>query len=1115
MKLSDVNPDILKKESDKALLNTHFHFTMLYQLWKRGEKGLDVQALKKAHDMVVDELDRRGVSKKALHTTPTVVKEDLAPVLPSGEDSGKGRITLGDLPDFKDFYLDDVFVYLIGQMVEGGSSINDVDFLIKWPQETPDILKIPVDFRLARQFSPEMRDRLHFCYDQYHAPFTSCIPLYRLKVERINPQMIPIMAGKKREEKETAYAQAEISEKQDKIEPLRFFYPQKTGHPAIVVSKEFKGKWNIPEVVETMKSKLPLVVEKKYDGMRAVIFKDKDKVAIITDGGSNITDRLPKTIEELKNFPEQVVMDSELEYWLDSKHQPREEVASTLMGGEALDEDFVTLNVFDLLFLDGKDLHIQPASERRKTLEGLPFKQSELEWKKSNAHLNLIPSMEVKTEKELEDALRIVTTAKASEGSVLRKPDVGYVLTGTTPKMWKAKKYASLNVIVWKRNETATPGTYNYNYAISVPVSKFDPKSSVDIKGEKFSKAGTSYATTEKLDEGNVFKLFFHTFNLYTDPDTGLVSGHFYEPVYGGKQAVVQPDSIDTAEKIASDAGLLSYKAGQQSFREAVQTLWVSFLGTKGHIEEETPQHKMHTAVLLNYSGHSGLLDFGKLWQGKFQKLVSGVRPSWIALTHAHPDHVGGLEGEEIDIPVYMTEETDKLLAPDKYKIKTRIILKPHTKVKIDDSVSIQAVPVSHSVVAPATGFKFYVESDDGREYVIGFFPDMLEIDTVELEGIDVYVGDGASPFRSILRHVTDGMEDVGHASMTQQLNWLVQAGVHTAIFIHRGRQSLVIPDQKLIDILKEKGFNNKEIILPDDGETISITDHAVKDALYLSIPHGELIWNGDKTLIVKSKKFNVAGKTYFLASDLVYGAIRLKEPYQISLEEFEVLRSKHRISEAERMNWWPNTTTFWAYEIEDFFPWKHPRKYQYVKGVQTFIRDLKLLESLSYTMLIAKGGADSGNIGHFGRIGEVGGSTSSPTTSTEIRSLAAKKSYNPATREKQLIATAKEKEVAKHLGGKHMLDNEPFDVLHTDKGIGIEVKTIVAGKNPKITMHPDSLRRKIEFAKKNKLKAVWTIVHDVRGGAKDLYVKKGVGSFNLSAMTKVTPKELKGLIGV
>ncbi len=119
--------------------------------------------------------------------------------------------------------------------------------------------------------------------------------------------------------------------------------------------------------------------------------------------------------------------------------------------------------------------------------------------------------------------------------------------------------------------------------------------------------------------------------------------------------------------------------------------------------------------------------------------------------------------------------------------------------------------------------------------------------------------------------------------------------------------------------------------------------------------------------------------------------------------------------------------------------------------------------------------------------------------------------SHVPATAERQAQAAKYEETVAKLIGGKNLDDHEPFDVI---KGRhAVEVKCLVSGKNLKVTMHPDSLMRKANFLRDEKMTG-HTVVIDARGDRPVYYYKVGVGSFRLSNMQQVKGAELKGLIG-
>jgi len=121
-----------------------------------------------------------------------------------------------------------------------------------------------------------------------------------------------------------------------------------------------------------------------------------------------------------------------------------------------------------------------------------------------------------------------------------------------------------------------------------------------------------------------------------------------------------------------------------------------------------------------------------------------------------------------------------------------------------------------------------------------------------------------------------------------------------------------------------------------------------------------------------------------------------------------------------------------------------------------------------------------------------------------------AKRTHKPSTKEKQQRGEAEQARLAKAVGGHDEGDNLPFDVVKG--GHGVEVKTVMDNNNDKITVHPDSRRRKEREARKRKLK-IHTVAIDVRGGRRNYYHREGVGSFRLSAMEKVSLAGLKEIL--
>jgi phosphoribosyl 1,2-cyclic phosphodiesterase len=96
--------------------------------------------------------------------------------------------------------------------------------------------------------------------------------------------------------------------------------------------------------------------------------------------------------------------------------------------------------------------------------------------------------------------------------------------------------------------------------------------------------------------------------------------------------------------------------------------------------------------------------------------------------------------------------------------------------------VKFEAFPVRHSIRAPAVGYRV-----SARNCKFFYLPDVAELRDVSapLDGIDVYIGDGATMRRSMVREKNGIL--IGHAPITTQLGWCEKAKVRRAIFTHCG----------------------------------------------------------------------------------------------------------------------------------------------------------------------------------------------------------------------------------------------------------------------------------------------------------------------------------------
>lgn len=667
------NPKDMDNEAlwyDDAIL--HYRY-LKAKLEGQKYEGWSLEDFVNYHVRILQELKRKGLKHfdrdDDLDKDSKPFLKEYAPVHSSGAKLGE-RIFLEEIiSHFKQFKLRKPYVYLVGGIVVNGSTEGDVDILVKDSVNLPPEFRHILEWRILRSFPSKYWNRFQFHYDNFHGPFTDFVELYDLTFERINygNQIIRMDNEIKeddffKQEVRTTdpkiKQQAQESIDEDRIKLFRFFIPLKSAFSPLMAYR-LAEKYSVEQVIEHLKAiaerrkletEIPaVVVQKKYDGIRHQIHKSKDKVLILTDDGSDDTERMPQVVGELKaiEHPESFILDCEVELWKGRKHEPREMISGYIHEKGEADDSGIVVNVFDMLYcydteikvegldITKGDLHKLPQEDRLKHLNIIKFKQSEIGVPDLKIKLNLAPTDYCRTVGELTNSLRKFAEAEFSEGAMVKLLDSPYPLNGITTEVVKYKKYVDAHVKVWRVNKTETEGVWNYDFAVGfTSEDNVDPETLVEIAGKKYSKAGRSYNTDVKAKIGDVITIRFHTVNLYRDPETGEIRIHLYEPIFHELRVEQEePDQISAIIQIGKEAELLEEKIAKLEETEEKLSYVKPAFGSPGGksaivktLLRYLPEHKIYVEAMVG----GGALFFNKDVEDGKTEVINDINPEII-----------------------------------------------------------------------------------------------------------------------------------------------------------------------------------------------------------------------------------------------------------------------------------------------------------------------------------------------------------------------------------------------------------------------------------------------------------------------------------------------------
>lgn len=184
-----------------------------------------------------------------------------------------------------------------------------------------------------------------------------------------------------------------------------------------------------------------LLVEDKYDGVRAQVHYDGTRLAIFSRTLDEITPSFPELHGDLRALAGRYILDGEIVAWRDGRAIPFTQLQQRLRRkdpAELMSDVPVVLFAFDLLHLDGDDLLDLPLADRQRRLRALRF----------GASLQPAYSTVAAAPEDLAARFR-EARARGNEGLVIKRPDARYQ-PGKRGRQWMKLKeeLATLDVVV-------------------------------------------------------------------------------------------------------------------------------------------------------------------------------------------------------------------------------------------------------------------------------------------------------------------------------------------------------------------------------------------------------------------------------------------------------------------------------------------------------------------------------------------------------------------------------------------------------------------------------------------------------------------------------------------
>lgn len=981
------------KMDNKQLSKDWFLAVIWYSSLLKGKKFKftkeDVIALAKK---IKKEIDRRVFSGKMnfVFKPDTDVEKDLfkhldyMPIF-HGTVSRRGtEISLDDvLSKLRNFTVRTPLAWIVGSLANWERTDGDIDILINATEDEP-IYRV-VKFRILRAFPIDMRDRVHcFPNSELHGPFTDCVELYNLSAE--------IGDRKRIEMADSSFESgATISKRDDKIILMRPFFMAKPTHGREI--SELYSTDSVIRTIKTLKWDDDVGVEIKYDGLTCVngyarIWTDKGvKTAReICEGDFVLTHkgRFRKVTSLMKrniNYDEDRVFKAKVqggsEFSITGEHpilsQSGEWIATESFAGKACRPKILLdhTNKIETIEISDQLGYLKEVAADKDFFYFIGFfiGDGNLGHGKNRNRISLFLGLNDDKERILKiitDKLKIPT----ERISIYRQGNM-YHVCWYDPVMqeWLSNNFYSYTGKAFRKSIPDWFDNLNNEQLLSFIEGWDDSDTCVTVSSELAGRIGmlclkkgifasilhtkatnqTGYETTaykvriykKEIEENNDFffpKIWLNEIKL---------SAYFPKLVYNFE---VEEDNSYVVEGIAVH-NCQAHKKGNEV------KIWTEQgrLLNLPEIEKELSKKKDDFVVI----GELEVIIDGKhLPRADTAGIVNSKTASKEDVRFTLYDKL--YLNEDIHNLPYSERRIKLKLISDTDHVKVSHIKVVKSEAAIKDAIEkISKTPGAEGAMIKRMGGKYDLDKSSRDQikykkerFLIGRVKNVHPIKGAKAWNYDMavdgtpYVG---KSYNTGIQAEKGDLLKVVFVDISEyhdgKIIWFNYWAPRILEKVPAGTKTT--PVSELQKMVKETTgrIEDKKIParfaepLPEGVKTLSETR-----GMYLVAPHAGWIYEGKKTLIVKSVKFNIIDQKMFLIdNDFAYGKIKVKKIYPISDDDFRKREKEHLISIKEKEKWWGKGDLF-AYEFS--FEKFKPRKIDVPQGVQTFVKEVKFLEA-------------------------------------------------------------------------------------------------------------------------------------------------------------------------